>query len=78
MKAIFQVIQDSKYDAKKDPILEQLDLNIIETVMEAELTCLERMGEKLMEVPHQVCYEGETQIAEDDNNKCWTGATFGK
>ena len=76
-RAIFQPIQTSTNTERQDPIVEQLNFNDMATVMEAELTCLERLGSKLVEVPEEICYQGDPKIAHETNSKCWTGSNLG-
>ena len=75
--SIFQTIQGDKNSVRRDPILEQLDLRLLETVIEAELGCLERVGRTLKEVPDKICYLGDYKVANTDNDKCWTGTSLG-
>lgn len=76
-RSIFQPIQGPKSQPKQDPLLEQLDLRQLETVMEAELGCLERMAVKMTQVPDDICYLNEYEIAHQGNGQCWTGTTLG-
>ena len=76
-RSLFQPIQGTQTQ-RQDPLLEQLDLRELTTVMEAELGCLERMAVKMRQVPDEICYLNKYEIAHQGNDLCWTGSTFGR
>ena len=76
-RSIFQPIQESSNSQRTDPILDQLNFKEMSTVMEAELTCLERFERKLVQVPEEICILGDMKVAHSTNTKCWTGSNLG-
>ena len=74
--SLYQPIQGERNQPRRDPLLEQLDLSQLETVMEAELGCLERIGQKMNRMSEEICEDPDR--ADTGNSQCWTGTTLGK
>ena len=76
--SLIQPIQGSKSRPKKDPLLEQLDRNFLDTVVEVEIGCLERVAGKMLSASEDICTNTRFNIAHKSNSQCWNGAIFGR
>lgn len=74
---LHQPIQGSKSRPRQDPLIEQLDLTILDTVVEAEMGCLERVADKMNEVSDDICLADRFAVAQKGNSQCWTGSVLG-
>lgn len=76
--SLIQTIQDSKSRRKLDPLLEQLDPEVLATVVEAEMGCLERVADKMKDAADDVCFVSKYEVAHKGNSQCWTGSVLGR
>lgn len=76
--SLYQPIQGSKTRTRQDPLLEQLDLMVMDTVVETEMGCLERLATKMKDVSDEICFVSRYEVANKGNTQCWTGTTLGR
>lgn len=76
--SLIQPIQGSKSRPRLDPLLEQLDPEVLSTVIEAEMGCLERMADKMKETSDDICVVSRFEVAHKGNSQCWTGSVLGR
>lgn len=75
---LVQPIQGSRSRPKVDPLLEQLDPEVLATVVEAEMGCLGRMADKMKDVSDDICFVSRYEVAHRGNSQCWTGSILGR
>lgn len=76
--SLIQPIQGSKSRPKQDPLLEQLDPEVLATVVEAEMGCLERVADRMKDASDDICFVSRYNVAHKGNTQCWTGSVLGR